>query len=149
MSGARSVEEDTAVYRAAELGSSPGARSNFSAELRYTLELGNVLHRAIDEVSAAQERTGKELAFDRALKRGREAIISMLHQACNELAPKDFTARPASEAGLEVAEVAEKTKKPSKKNLPALVPPRRREAVKKASVEIDDEKSAEVMSQWR
>jgi hypothetical protein len=54
-------------------------------ELTYTLELARMLSRTIDGVSAAQERVGLHLAFDRALKRGHEAIIAMLNKACVEL----------------------------------------------------------------
>lgn len=60
-----------------------------NAELRYTLELGRTLNGTIDGISGAQERVGAELAFDRALRRGRDAIIAMLYAACDDLAPAE------------------------------------------------------------
>jgi len=60
-----------------------------NAELTYTLELARSMDRFICEVDGAQEKTGGDLAFSRAIKRGREAVISMLENACRDLAPAE------------------------------------------------------------
>jgi hypothetical protein len=59
-------------------------------ELTYTQELARVLQAQIRAASIAQERVcgkGQSLAFDRALKRGQEALVRMLRKACDELGP--------------------------------------------------------------
>ena len=74
-------------------------------ELTYTLELARVLKSCIEKASASQERAGVDLAFDRSLKRGHEAIIAMLHKACGELAP--IRAEVLPNGGGELAEFIE------------------------------------------
>lgn len=70
-----------------------------NAELTYTLELARVLKSCVERASTSQERVSSNLAFDRALKRGEEAIVAMLRKACEELAPIGQEGGPTSEAG--------------------------------------------------
>jgi hypothetical protein len=67
------------------------------SELTYTVELARVLDSLIRAAGTTRERRDRdsletdedELAFDRSLKRGNEAIIEMLRRACREMAPPD------------------------------------------------------------
>ena len=64
--------------------------AHIDPELTYTQELARVLQAQIRAASVAQERVcgkGQSLAFDRALKRGQEALVGMLRKACDELGP--------------------------------------------------------------
>jgi hypothetical protein len=76
-----------------------------NAELTYTLELARVFKSCVERSSALQERVGADLAFDRSLKRGHEAIIAMLRRACEELAPIRANALP--NGGGQIAEFIE------------------------------------------
>jgi hypothetical protein len=87
-------------------------------ELIYTLELARSLDRFVREIDASQEKVKWEpdnrgaeaaptLAFDRAIRRGKEAIIAMLTKATRELVPLDGEEMGKFIRSLEYGEIPE------------------------------------------